>query len=214
MREQAAVPLDAKGEGKKHTTRNLLIVLGVMAAHLMVFRFVLFPYYVSLAAEVEIAILATAMAAFLTLRYLLSGNMRGMRVGGLDTQFFPPMAMMQHFLSKESHRKRNIIIVAGFVGIMITLHFLVLGSYLARGAMAPYGIMIILGVMVVMFVFRHSRMGKQKSSAARTVGPHSASPPQLLNLMNDCHTAHGVTRHATSATSTQSVKATILHIVD
>jgi hypothetical protein len=83
-------------------------------------------------------------------------------------QLLPPMAAMQHLLSKKSHTKRNIAIVTGFVVFMVSMHILVFGGFLIRGAMAPYGIMIILGAMAVMFVFGHSRMKKQKPSAVRT----------------------------------------------
>ena len=96
-------------------------------------------------------------------------------VASSTPQLFPPMVTMQHLLSKKSHRKRNIAIVAGFVGFMVSMHILVFGGFLIRGTMVPYGIMIILAAMVVMFVFGHSRMSKQKPSAVYTPEPPSTS---------------------------------------
>jgi len=82
-------------------------------------------------------------------------------------QLFPPMTAMQHILSRNSHKKRNIGIVAAIVGFMISMHVLVLGGFIVHGAMAPYGIIVILVFMVAMFVV-HSRMSKLKPGPVRT----------------------------------------------
>jgi hypothetical protein len=81
-------------------------------------------------------------------------------------QLFPPMAAMQSLLSKKSHKKRNIAIVAGFVGFMVSMHILLFGGFLIPGATAPYGMLIILAAIVAMFIM-HSRMTKHKPSPAR-----------------------------------------------
>jgi hypothetical protein len=108
--------------------------------------------------------------------YMLLFRRRGMMQQQSSTpQLIPPMVTMQRLLSKKSHRNRNIAIVAGFVGFMVSMHILVFGGFLIRGAMAPYGLMIILAAMVVMFVFGHSRMSKQKPSARCTPAPRSTS---------------------------------------
>ena len=86
-------------------------------------------------------------------------------------QLFPPMMAMQHLLSRKSHKKRNIAIVASIVVFMVSMHILSLGGVIIQGAMAPYGIIVILAFMAVMFVV-HSRMSKRKPGAV----PTPASP--------------------------------------
>jgi len=89
---------------------------------------------------------------------------------GSTSRFVPPMAAMQHLLSKESHRKRNIAIVAGIAGFMVSMHILVFAGFLIPGGMAPYGIMIILAAIVVMFI-GHRRASKRKPNAHSHIEP-------------------------------------------
>ena len=76
-------------------------------------------------------------------------------------QLIPPMMAIQHVLSKKSHSKRNVGVVAAVVGFMVLMHVLVLGGFIVQGAMAPYGIIVILAFMGIMFVV-HSWMSKRK----------------------------------------------------
>lgn len=105
------------------------------------------------------------------MRQMMQGSDNATAVASFTPQLLPPMMAMQHLLSKKSHKKRNVVIVAGIVGFMVSMHVLVFGGFLIRGAMAPFGIAIILTVMVIMFLFGHSRMTKRKLNTECTPEP-------------------------------------------
>jgi hypothetical protein len=92
------------------------------------------------------------------MRQMTQGSDNATAVASFTPQLLPPMMAMQRLLSKKSHTKRNVVIVAGIIGFMVSMHVLVFGGFLIRGSMAPFGIVIILTVMVIMFVFSHSGM--------------------------------------------------------